>query len=98
METIFCAAIWYKDYPTAVHNVKNVDSGCVVCGYRHPQCIHTFVSLTGKRGVQIECGKYESGFLTSQNRFVGRKEAAIIAFNAGQISYKKPRLYSEDIY
>lgn len=38
------------------------------------------------------------GFLTSKGRFVDRKEAAKIAFSAGQISDQKEELYSEDLY
>jgi hypothetical protein len=39
----------------------------------------------------------EQGFLTDTGEFVGRKEAAEIAFNSGQIKEKKDQLYSEDL-
>jgi hypothetical protein len=38
------------------------------------------------------------GFVTSTGRYVGRKEAALIAFDAGQITDLKPELYSEDVW
>lgn len=38
------------------------------------------------------------GFLTTKNRFVDRKEAAVLAYSAGQISEPKEELYSEDLY
>lgn len=38
------------------------------------------------------------GFLTTQNRFVDRKEAAEIAYSSGQIASPKAELYSEDLY
>jgi len=97
-ETILCAAIWYKEQNTAAHLPTNVDKGIVICGHRHPHCIATFVSLTGKRSVTPECGEYEQGFLTSNNRFVSREEAAKIAFTTWQIDMPKQTLYSEDLY
>lgn len=63
---------------------------------------------TGARHVDIkanilgECGRYPfgctEGFLTNTDRFVERKEAAEIAFKAGQTRSKLNFLYSEDIY
>lgn len=55
-------------------------------------------SVTGLRSVEIEVGEYIQGFLTSQNKFVDREEAAIIAFNMKQIVEEKKTLYSEDLY
>jgi hypothetical protein len=39
--------------------------------------------MTGKRDAEV--GVHIQGFLTSENRFVDRKEAYTIAFNADQI-------------
>ena len=102
-EYILCAAIWYKDTKTAPSLPVNVDRGTVICGHRHHNCIHTLVALTGKRSVTTEIGEYEQGFLTNLNRFVGRKEAAIIALQANQIDKEyealiSEHLYSEDLY
>lgn len=102
METILCAAIWYKEIPLKKEIAgvlpKNCDRGLVVAGHRHGQCMWTMGSLTGLRSVQTEVGEYVQGFLTNINRFVARDEAAIIAFDAGQIAEKKETLYSEDLY
>lgn len=95
METILCAAIWYKDQPTAKILPPNIDRGI---GHRHPHCIHTFVALTGKRSVLPECGAYEQGFITSLGSFVGRELAAKIAVKAGQVKPTITYLYSEDLY
>jgi hypothetical protein len=38
------------------------------------------------------------GFYTSKGRFVGREEAAKIAYAAGQIFSPTNRLFSEDLY
>lgn len=42
--------------------------------------------------------EYHQGFLTSKGRFVERMEAARIAYEAGQITEKKYKLYSEDLW
>ena len=104
-EYILCAAIWYKDIPLkkVIDGVlpKNCDRGLVVLGHRHGQCIWTMGSLIGLRSVtnaEDGVGDYEQGFLTNKNRFVGREEGAIIAFNANQIDKETQRLYSEYIY
>lgn len=96
-ERILCAAIWYKEQPTAKYLPTNVTRGVVIAGHRHPHCIHTFVALTGKRSVIPECGENEQGFLTSENRFVDREEGAKIHIaNGGVCNFKE--LYSEDLY
>lgn len=102
-EYIMCSAIWYKDLPlvkTFEHNILpvNCDRGIVFCGFRHPHCMYSMCSITGKRSVETEVGEYEQGFLTSKNRFVDRKEAAKIAFERGQIPEPKETLYSEDVW
>lgn len=94
--SIACSAIWYQDLETQHHLPKNLNKGVVVTGLGHAHCIHTMLALTGKRTVEIEVGKYVQGFLTNHNTFLNREEAAIIAFEAGQILVKKKELYSED--
>jgi hypothetical protein len=42
--------------------------------------------------------KNEEGFVTDRGRFVTRKEAADIAWAAGQLRQKLEFLYSEDIF
>lgn len=105
-EIILCSAVWYKDLPLVKkieHNVRpvNCDRGVVFCGFRHPHCMYTMVSVTGKRSVEVEVGEYEQGFLTSKNRFVDRKEAWIIAEREGQIKRQSGgygTLYSECLW
>jgi hypothetical protein len=99
---ILCAAIWYKNIPLVkvFDNVLpvNCDRGIVFCGHRHPHCMYSMVSITGKRSTTPEVGEYVQGFLTSDNRFVDRQEAATIAWDANQIDSPRTVLYSEDIY
>lgn len=109
MEKILCAAIWYKNIePRAVHRPKNTPGGVVLCGYRHGNVISQVVALTNKK--HHELGESVQGFLTNENRFVDRKEGAVIAYNAFQVNdrrrwyemtdqdWKNRELYSEDLY
>lgn len=115
-EYILCSAIWYKELPLVNPELLqirgfapyNVDKGIVFCGWRHPNCLYAKNALTGLR--DAESGDYIQGFLTNLNRFVDRKEAASIAYKAGQVNdrvrwyemtdedWKNRELYSEDIY
>ena len=103
-EKILCAAVWYKDLqlkkdvPIDIYLPKNIDRGIVFCGHRHSQCIYSKVALTGLR--DGESGEHEQGFLTSTNRFVGRKEAMQIALDSEliDIGVKSDELYSENLY
>jgi hypothetical protein len=103
MERIYCAAIWYKDMPTAKYLPKNIDKGIVVEGHRHADIIRTMMNLLGKRTCQNgdDCaGESEQGFVTNKSRFVDREEAMNIARESNQLINKTTSkdLYSEDIY
>jgi hypothetical protein len=110
VESVACAAVWYKDIPLKKVMPEslpvNCDRGVVVCGHRHNQCISVMVSLTGLRSVRSgpdSVGEYIQGFLTTKNRFVDRLEAAEIAVAVGQVNREElinPRvgLFSEDLY
>lgn len=76
----------------------NCDKGLVITGHRHGQCMWTMGSLTGLRSVTTEVGEYIQGFLTNENRFVNRTEAAKIAKLSGQCQPSITYLYSEDLY
>ncbi len=83
---LLCSAIWYKDLPTMRLLPFNCDKGIVLCGWRHANIIAQMETTTGLRTVLLgekSVGEYESGFLTNDNRFVGRIEAAEIAFKSG---------------
>lgn len=103
MERILISAIWYKDlvlkrvFDCNVLPV-NCDRGLVFCGFRHPHCMYTMISITGLRSVAPEVGEYVQGFLTDKNRFVDREEGAEIAFYANQIPEQKNTLFSEDLW
>lgn len=104
MERILCAANWYKNLPLKRKNIpsshlrpKNCNTGIIFCGHSHLHCLYQMIAMTGK--YQHEAGEEIQGFLTSENRFVDRKEGAEIHIkNGGKLSYSSNQLYSEDLY
>lgn len=93
-EYITCAAIHIDNGFKYEHGPKNIETGFVICGHRHHDAIYVYSLLTNHPVKR----KDMEGFLTSQNRFVSRKEAGQIAFEAGQIDEPTDCLFSEDIY
>ena len=100
MERIICAAIWYNDGKKHIHQPINIETGFVICGRRHHNCI----GLADIFGLQIK-RKDVQGFITSKDRFVNRKEAVPIAREASQIiepylqkDINDEILFSEDLY
>ena len=91
-ERIICAAI------------KIEDTGKIYYGHRHNHCLEASngeLSWTMNRQ-EISKIKRTQGFITSNNRFVDREEALIIALENDQVLDKKEirgnQLYSEDLY
>jgi hypothetical protein len=98
---IICAAIWFKDGNKYSHQPRNINSGLVVCGRRHHNCLLTAFELNGGKkieGLNEVNERAVQGFLTSDDVFVNRSEAGKIAFEAGQIEKITECLFSEDIY
>lgn len=101
---------------------KNIYTGFVITGRRHDNCYQTMVNIMNldpdlnltinevvKKCMVImneEDRKIHQGFITNQNRYVGRKEAWKIAKNADQIMYglkasengEESILISENLY
>lgn len=98
MEKILCAAIHYDDGENYIHQPKNIQSGFVVCGRRHHNCIMTKSILSGQQDTESGLKSYTQGFITNTDRFVDRKEGAEIAYYAKQINEPVLTLYSEDLY
>lgn len=100
-EYILCAANHYDNGEKEVHGPKNIESGFVICGRRHHNCIGIFAKMVGfpydENGITLMRTERQ-GFITNTDRFVEREEAAQIAFEAGQIKQHKIVLYSEDLY
>lgn len=93
-EYILCSAIKISDV--------------IVCGRRHSDCYDTVNCIRESSGCFIKCvaNRKEQGFLTSDNRFVDRKEAWKIAKENNQIKFglevsdngDESELISENLY
>jgi hypothetical protein len=100
-EYILCAANHYDDGEKQIHGPKNIETGFVICGRRHANCISMFAKMVGfpyDENANALRKTERQGFLTNTDRFVEREEAAQIAFEAGQIRQHKIVLFSEDLY
>lgn len=95
---IICAAIWFDDGKKHEHQPRNIDSGFVVAGRRHHNVFSTMADIKDVSCKDFGYSKNIQGFLTSDDRFVNRKEAGQIAFDAGQTAKLTERLFSEDLY
>lgn len=102
---IVCAANYYNDGIDAVHKPKNIETGYVICGHRHYNCIEVFARIYGfpysKETHKIQETEVQ-GFLTSNNYFVDRVLGLEIARFNNQLKAGEPiignRLFSENLY
>lgn len=99
-DQILCPAIHYfKERFSIPSHPKNITTGYVMTGHRHPSIISLHYDLTGKK---TGPSNSTQGFLTIQNRFVGRQEGYRIAEEVDQIDKGRSKtpgsLYSEDLY
>jgi len=74
--------------------------GLIIRGHRHADCYHNLSQRKTRYPNKVICF---DGFITSTNRFLGRKEARKIQEDAGIASvseggYRGNILYSEDLY
>lgn len=65
---------------------------------RHPDIIRRYIQETGESYMPHGAPRACQGFLTDAGTFVDRFQAAIIAFEAGQIPALKDELFSEDLW
>ena len=72
-EFILCAAIDYN--------------GVIISAHRHGNCYEVLEALVGKIETSKLPDRNKQGFLTSQNRYVSREEAWVIAKSNKQIKY-----------
>jgi len=80
-----CSAIHFKN--GAETTVSGVESGVIICGIRHGDCYAILKGILGNCCVSELPDRDEQGFLTSENRFVSRKEAWVIAKENNQIKF-----------
>ena len=94
---ILCAAIHFPNGKKYSDQPLNIESGYVVAGRRHSNCYKTLEII----GVNIgDCDRKDEGFITSDNRFLNRAEAALLAKERGQllVNYTPEILISENLY
>lgn len=110
-EYIICAAIWYQDGIVRFNQPRNVESGIVVGGWRHGNCISTLKTMfyddfqncevCNKKRIEVLNNDIQ-GFLTNKGNFVDREVGLKIAKENNQLINKasdtKTQLFSEDIY
>lgn len=89
VEYIICAAIRVVEEKSEYPCVENKN---IKIGLSHADIINA--NQYSDRKVYTQDG--QKGFLTSELNFVFRKEAAKIAYNAGQIKYKQSSLFTFD--
>jgi hypothetical protein len=104
-EYIVSAAVHYKDGKSHSLQPINIDTGIVVTGYRHVNCTATLLILLGNEYEMELDNRSSQGFITSNNRFVDRKEGFRIAWEQGQVWHNfcdpnnpDQELTSEDLY
>ena len=104
VEYITCSAIHFDDGKKHANQPFNIKTGIVACGLRHHNCFYILYMMHQRRflfwtwydlSYKKKCIQ---GFLTSKNRFVDRKEATSIAYNAKQVATHETKLYSEDLW
>jgi hypothetical protein len=96
---IICAAVWFQDGKKYTHQPKNIETGIVVTGWRHHNCFYTAYALQNF-DLNKRRPKNIQGFLTSDNKFLTRNKAFVLARKTGQVGNKHGRqeLASEDLY
>ena len=93
---IVCSAIYVPNHIQYVHQPVNISHGIVVCGLRHCNCCVTLAQIFESFDYKNHRPIY--GFLTSENQFVSRDDASVIALKAGQVDKVTDGLFSEDLY
>lgn len=92
-EYILCAAVKRIKERDCYHHYNNNDLYQIELGYRHCDIYSRFLG-------EMSRSPNDQGFYTSKGRFVDRKEAMIIAKEAGQVNVDNNsiNLFSEDLY
>lgn len=85
-EYILSSAIHYDDGKQYPNQLKNISSGICVSGFGHADCIGVLAQIFPDLSYKEN---YTEGFLTSNRRYVNRKEAGRLAIEAGQITELK---------
>jgi hypothetical protein len=111
-ERIICSAIHYIHGPVHENQPAGIDSGFIISGRRHKDCYAALKSIAyvvdqprKAEFMKDKIKRENQGFITNRNRYVGRREAMLIAKAAGQLlrpdlheGMEDRELTSEDLY
>lgn len=95
---IIASAIHYDDGKHHVHQPKNISIGFVVVGRRHHNCFMTVAILCEHAREKMIKFPNTQGFITKDNVFLNRQEAAEYAYKCGQTKENTQTLFSEDLW
>ena len=97
VEYVMCAANWVNDGVEYMYQPYNIETGIVLCGWRHP-CI--FAQCVKLPKFKEHNDNTEQGFLTTKNRFLTREEALELVKSNGQLKHPMIGgvLTSEDLW
>lgn len=97
-ELIICSAIWFDDGIKHFYQPKNINTGYVICGFRHCSIYESLFHYCSKKNYYLS---HTQGFLSNKNNFYNRVQAKEIAIKSGQVNEQDLThnyLFSEDIY
>ena len=79
---ILCAAVWYFDNKSTYDNQPlNIKYGIVICGRRHSNC-YEILKIINSNFSEFDI---VAGFISSNNLFLNREEAAQMGWDANQL-------------
>lgn len=102
IEYVMCAANYYDDGVHYRFQPFNINTGYVICGWRHANAGYSYLAAANEFGdSHIKSWDHcVQGFLTTKNRFLNRAEALELVKSTGQLT--KPiiggELTSEDLW
>lgn len=86
---ILCVALYLDDGKPHTNQPANITSGFIIAGRRHDDCYETLsiiCRVSGGSAMKFDILAAKRGFLSSDGFFYDRKEAFLIALEAGQVS------------
>ena len=100
LEKVLCAAIWINDGIKYDLQPTNIETGFIICGWRHGCCFEQLKGLLHNVHKKPPASIQTQGFITSNNRFLNRIEARKFVLETGQLESTEfgDELYSEDLY
>lgn len=103
-EFIICAAIHLDDGYYHAEVPEGIKTGFVICGRRHSDCYSLITHMCSLMNMAHKVDYYQKlitrkhqGFMTSTNRYVGKKEAYEIAEYNNQIQWGGKAIDKDDM-